>query len=81
MGPTTMDIRLGSAIAIVLAALIAACAGDASRMGTHLAPAPVAVAPDPPAAAIPRVTRYYVDETGAVWDDRGRRREPSVLAE
>jgi hypothetical protein len=26
-------------------------------------------------AAVERVTRYYVDETGTLWDDRGRKHD------
>jgi len=29
----------------------------------------------PASAAVERVTRYYVDEKGAVWDDRGKRHD------
>jgi hypothetical protein len=30
-----------------------------------------------PADSVARETRYYADENGIVWDDRGKRREPT----
>ena len=57
--------------AIATAALAAGCSSPTSRV----APAAprVEVRTPPPPLAEERVTRYYVDETGAVWDDRGRK--------
>ncbi|MGE5095406.1 MAG: hypothetical protein ACM3SO_09730 [Betaproteobacteria bacterium] len=63
-------------ICMILAVAAAAFAGCASP---PLEPARRAQSPPAPVAAVPveRVTRYYVDETGTLWDDRGKRYDGS----
>lgn len=40
--------------------------------------APVRLEPTEPSTVAPeREIRYYRDEQGAIWDDRGRRQEPA----
>jgi ABC-type glycerol-3-phosphate transport system substrate-binding protein len=57
---------------LAMALLAAACASPA----TVEAPTRWKDAGTPTASsAAERVTRYYVDETGTVWDDRGRKIE------
>jgi hypothetical protein len=63
-------------VALAGAALAAGCSSPMSQ----LAPSPQGPAwrdtgtPTPP-IAIDRLARYYVDENGALWDDRGRKYE------
>lgn len=61
-------------LALLLAGIVPGCSSPAGRVAV---PAPVATperfeAP-PDAVAAGRETRYYVDEKGALWDDRGRK--------
>lgn len=60
-------------LAVAAAAFTAGCASP------PLEPARRAQSPPAPVAAVPveRVTRYYVDETGTLWDDRGKRYDGS----
>jgi hypothetical protein len=62
---------------VVVATLAAAVAGASCAWPTSRAEPPLrAAAPrhaatQPAPAALEPETRYYVDETGAVWNDRG----------
>lgn len=59
---------------------VAGCAATESRVNPHPSIGPV-IAPawkdtgTPPASIVTleREVRYYKDETGAIWDDRGRK--------
>ncbi len=66
--------RAALSLAVMLAGLAAGCSWPASRIAT---PAPIALpsTSDVPRDAVTagRETRYYVDEKGEVWDDRGRK--------
>jgi hypothetical protein len=61
---------------LTLAGLVvaASCSSPTSRVAVS---PPAYLGPGTPAAsvALERETRYYVDEKGAVWDDRGRKME------
>jgi hypothetical protein len=55
-------------------AVAASCSSPTSRVVVS-SPAPESSSRGTPAAAVAleRETRYYTDEKGAVWDDRGRK--------
>jgi hypothetical protein len=55
------------------AALAAGCSSPSSRL--DLPPRWLDAGTPSTTVAVERVTRYYVDETGALWDDRGRKYE------
>lgn len=62
---------------VAVAAILAA--GCSMPLGRVAQPshAPVRLEPtEPTAVATEREIRYYRDEQGAIWDDRGRRQEP-----
>lgn len=50
--------------------LAAGCASPVAREAAPAKPVPAAAAPPVP---VERVTRYYRDEQGALWDDRGHK--------
>jgi hypothetical protein len=57
-------------------AVAASCSSPTSRVAVSSpVPVPESANPGTPAAsvALERETRYYTDEKGAVWDDRGRK--------
>jgi hypothetical protein len=58
-------------LAIAAAALAAGCASPPSRLEPR-ARSPARGTPGA-SVAVERVARYYVDETGTLWDDRGRK--------
>jgi hypothetical protein len=59
---------------LAVSIFIAGCvSGPAPSAATQRAPVLVRTAP---AVALESETRYYTDETGAIWDDRGRRLGP-----
>lgn len=67
------EMATGLSLAMLLAglAVVAGCSSQASRVA---AAAPAARAHTPSDAVVTvRETRYYVDENGALWDDRGRK--------
>lgn len=61
----------------LLLALVAGIAAGCAPIPVAVAPAPEEVGTAVPAAApleyLEREVRYYRDESGALWDDRGRR--------
>lgn len=66
-----LDIRL--ILTIAGGALAAGCASPSSRI--DLPPRWLDAGTPGTTVAVERVTRYYVDETGVLWDDRGRKHE------
>lgn len=62
-----------AAVASVLAAGCTLPLGRVAQPGQ----APARLEPtEPSSVAMTRETRYYRDDQGALWDDRGRRQEP-----
>lgn len=69
-------VSTGLSLAMLLAglAVVAGCSSQASRVAAPEPIAPAARAHTPSEAVVTvRETRYYVDENGALWDDRGRK--------
>ena len=67
---------LASVLAALGAAIVASCAASPSRLdGPALNPGWPDVGTPAPSIAMEREARYYVDEKGAIWDDRGRKRD------
>jgi hypothetical protein len=60
-------------VASVTAVAATTLVGCASPPQSPVAATPPAVARATPSIALEREIRYYHDEQGAVWDDRGRR--------
>ena len=65
--------HLCSVTVVAVAFFIAGCVSTPAPLATQRATALVQTAP---AVAQASETRYYTDETGAIWDDRGRRLGP-----
>lgn len=58
------------------AAIVASCSTSATRLDDPvLKPGWPDVGTPAPSMALERQARYYVDEKGAVWDDRGRKQD------
>lgn len=53
-----------------------ACSPTPSRV--EPLPRPMGFGPAPGTAMLEREIRYYKDEKGAVWDDRGRKQEATL---
>ena len=65
-----------SALLVTLAGIAAAsgCSSPTARVGpASLGPSWVDAGTPSTSVAMEREIRFYVDETGAVWDDRGRK--------
>jgi len=52
---------------------VASCTSSPGRV--ELAPRSLDAGTPQSSVAVERTTRYYVDETGSIWDDRGRKYE------
>jgi hypothetical protein len=64
------------AIAILGAAAVAGCADPPARSASPAREAaPTGMRPAVPSVALEREIRYYRDEQGDLWDDRGRKLE------
>ena len=50
---------------------LASCTSSPGRV--EVAPRGLDAGTPQPSVAVERTTRYYVDETGTIWDDRGRK--------
>ena len=66
--------RVSSAVA--LAAASAACTAPVTRVEPAVRAPAVEASPAATTATPARTMRYYRDETGAYWDDRGRKLAP-----
>jgi len=64
-------IRTLAVLLAIVGALAAGCSSPPTRV--EVPPRWLDAGTPDTSVAVERVARYYVDETGAIWDDRGRK--------
>ncbi len=74
--------RVLSAVTLLASlAITGGCAAPPARDAATRATVPPRIdAERPPSLALEREVRYYLDEEGMVWDDRGRKLGPPSTA-
>lgn len=64
------------ALAVAVLAFVAGCSIVDGRADVPRPSAPLEGSFDPPASPVAeQATRFYVDDNGRIWDDRGRRHD------